>query len=356
MTILRKQQRKTFVVVDSEIVRDVRLSFGALGLGTYLLDKPDDWHINIRAIVNERNGATSYAVKQALRELADLGYMMRSRETDSRGRLRTVTVIADWPAFADVGTPESRLNGYGYDENPDDTDDSKKVRKQHVLPGKSDETPTPRNADPRCSRPSVNSGVIPKTDHTEDISNSMVGESDLHFSDEKCPLSTPSQNPVKEKKHKQPSPLTPSAEVVGEDQPAAGREPSDWVLKLEALCWVCFGHKDISALTDAKRGALTAEAKRIFAAYTVDDLRTWYTELWKADWRGKNGDRPTPATVREMIPALKDEEAKKERQNAAAGRSRQGSDKPQTYSPPRTSKYDAAELRAIQEAARIAFG
>jgi hypothetical protein len=90
---------------------------------------------------------------------------------------------------------------------------------------------------------------------------------------------------------------------------APPREPTEWQLLLEAMCWVCYGHKKINDLTEAQRGALTAEAKRISDnGRTIDDLRKWFATVWQPGWQWqKNKSRPKPSDVRSSLPALDSE-------------------------------------------------
>jgi hypothetical protein len=111
MTILRKKARTNYTHIDNEILQDKRLSYRARGIAAFLLSKPDGWKVKIDYIATQGEEGTK-AVTAALKELATYGYLMRSREGGGNTPLRTHTDIADYPAFIDEGTPESRLTGY----------------------------------------------------------------------------------------------------------------------------------------------------------------------------------------------------------------------------------------------------
>ena len=81
---LRKRRRKDpYLQIDRRTIRDDRLSFRALGILTYLLDKPDNWVVRSTALAkngrpgNNREGRD--AVRSALRELARFGYYRLER-------------------------------------------------------------------------------------------------------------------------------------------------------------------------------------------------------------------------------------------------------------------------------------
>lgn len=105
-----------------------------------------------------------------------------------------------------------------------------------------------------------------------------------------------------------------STETTTEGEIAADAAPAlpPWPEFLAAFCWVCFGHKEVDALTEKQKGILLSEAKRLRGdGYTVDDLRDWFIDVWQKDWRWTHKDkreRPTPADVRSMIPAIRDTE------------------------------------------------
>lgn len=112
---------------------------------------------------------------------------------------------------------------------------------------------------------------------------------------------------VRDEKRKSPKRNRKSGNPTPPIAPPPLREPSEWGEFLEALCWVCHDHKVINNLTDAEKGALTLEAKKIRDKdYTIDDLRLWYKDFWKKDWKSKSS-RPSPAYVRSNIAAVKSE-------------------------------------------------
>lgn len=110
-----------------------------------------------------------------------------------------------------------------------------------------------------------------------------------------------SEKPKPKRSRKKPAP--PSSDVPPQ------REPTEWQLFLEAMCWVCHGHKSLNVLTEIQKGALTSEAKRICDnGRTIDDLRKWFATVWQPGWQWqKNKGRPKPSEVRSSLPALDSE-------------------------------------------------
>jgi hypothetical protein len=110
MTILRKQTRRGYTHISNELLDADGLSYRAKGIAAMLLSKPDDWEIKIPYLARIGKEGEK-AVRTALQELAAYGFLMRERIHED-GAVRTVTRIADYPAFANVGTIEQRINGY----------------------------------------------------------------------------------------------------------------------------------------------------------------------------------------------------------------------------------------------------
>ncbi len=116
MTTIRVERRKKFTVIDRSTVNDDSLSFRARGLLVWLLDKPDGWRVNSTLI--ERAGKEGReAVRSALRELEDAGYLERTQAHDRKtGRWTTEAVIHESPPTAsrqrgtDAGEPGANTN------------------------------------------------------------------------------------------------------------------------------------------------------------------------------------------------------------------------------------------------------
>lgn len=109
---LRKHKRADYTTIDNQLLCDKRLSFRARGIAAYLLTKPDDWQINMREI--EQAGTEGReAIRAAMKELATMGYIMRDKEQALDGTIITITLIAEYPAYINIGTPETRFVGYG---------------------------------------------------------------------------------------------------------------------------------------------------------------------------------------------------------------------------------------------------
>lgn len=83
-------------------LRDKGLSLKAKGLLSQMLSLPEDWDYTLKGL-SLINREQIDAIQAAIRELEQAGYIVRSRERDSQGRLRG----ADYVIYEQ---PQSVLN------------------------------------------------------------------------------------------------------------------------------------------------------------------------------------------------------------------------------------------------------
>ncbi|MGH9095733.1 MAG: hypothetical protein ACRDXE_11275 [Acidimicrobiales bacterium] len=94
--ILRKEHRERFTCIDNQTIEDARLSFKALGLLAYLLSRPDGWEVRAPHLAST-HGDGEYAVRAALTELGEAGYLERRQEHTPGGHFIYVTVVHEVP-------------------------------------------------------------------------------------------------------------------------------------------------------------------------------------------------------------------------------------------------------------------
>lgn len=96
MIVRGPRPTESFTIVSNAIVTDSRLTWKARGLLIYLLSKPDNWRTNAEQLAKAGPDGRD-AVRSALRELEELGYMRRRRSQDARGRWTTSSIVYDSP-------------------------------------------------------------------------------------------------------------------------------------------------------------------------------------------------------------------------------------------------------------------
>ncbi len=96
MSILRIAKRRQYTNIDSRALNDAALSFRARGVLAWLLSKPDGWSVSSEAIA--RSGAEGRdAIRTALDELEALGYLVRWKAQDDKGRWHSEAIVYECP-------------------------------------------------------------------------------------------------------------------------------------------------------------------------------------------------------------------------------------------------------------------
>jgi hypothetical protein len=109
MTTIRIATRRRWVSVANDAVQDTRLSFRARGLLVYLLSKPDDWRCSSLSLAKDGLEGRD-AIRAAMNELLDLGYLTIERAKDDKGRWATVIDVHEEPTGAwETGAGESAI-------------------------------------------------------------------------------------------------------------------------------------------------------------------------------------------------------------------------------------------------------
>ncbi|MFD6894100.1 helix-turn-helix domain-containing protein [Rhodococcus sp. NPDC060086] len=110
-----------FSILSNAVITDDRLSFRARGVLIWLLSKPDDWRTRSDSIAAQSPKEGRDAIRSALRELAELGYLVRERFQNELGQWCTVQTIYEEPVInpgpekptggdADDGEPGALIN------------------------------------------------------------------------------------------------------------------------------------------------------------------------------------------------------------------------------------------------------
>lgn len=106
MKITRHRETSDYTVTPNAIYRDKRLSYRALGLLLYLLHLPDGWETDSAQLATDRAEGRD-AIRTALRQLQDAGYVTRQRQQDPEtGRWHTTMTVQSHPTNPQV-TPKT---------------------------------------------------------------------------------------------------------------------------------------------------------------------------------------------------------------------------------------------------------
>ena len=87
MAVFRVERTQNYTVMSNYHLRDKTISFKAKGLLSLMLSLPEEWDYTLQGLAYI-NREQIDAIRQAVHELERAGYIVRTRERDSRGRLR----------------------------------------------------------------------------------------------------------------------------------------------------------------------------------------------------------------------------------------------------------------------------
>ena len=92
MAVFRVEKNRGYTVMSNHHLRNKDLSLKAKGLLSQMLSLPEDWDFTLKGL-SLINREQIDAIRAAVKELEQAGYIVRSRERDSQGRLRGADYI-----------------------------------------------------------------------------------------------------------------------------------------------------------------------------------------------------------------------------------------------------------------------
>ena len=102
MSVFHVKKTTDYTVMANYHLRDKSLSLKAKGLLSQMLSLPEEWDYTLQGLAYI-NWEQIDAIRQAVHELERAGYIVRTRERDSRGRLRG----AEYTIYEQPQTPSS---------------------------------------------------------------------------------------------------------------------------------------------------------------------------------------------------------------------------------------------------------
>ena len=105
---IKTKKEKNYTVLDNTFIKDIRLSWKAKGLMTYLLSLPDDWTIHLSEIEQHATDGKS-ALRSAINELKEFGYLKAEQKRENNRFAEMVYII--------IENPDSPLTDFQQTEN-----------------------------------------------------------------------------------------------------------------------------------------------------------------------------------------------------------------------------------------------
>lgn len=93
-SILKKKKKNNYTSISNDFLQDNSISFEARGLAASLLSRPEDWEINVSALMIEGKIGRD-KVNKIIQELIKAGYMYKSQSRTSGKFSRNILFISD---------------------------------------------------------------------------------------------------------------------------------------------------------------------------------------------------------------------------------------------------------------------
>ena len=112
-------RRKGFTTVYREVAQDARLSLKARGLFLLMQSLPEDWNYTISGLA-QLAGTGKDQIRSGLKELLDVGYLVKEQSHDEAGKFAGNTFILqeNAPPLSGNPTTENPITGKPSTENP----------------------------------------------------------------------------------------------------------------------------------------------------------------------------------------------------------------------------------------------
>lgn len=126
MIIRSPRPHRNFTIISNSVLNDPRLSFRAMGILVYILSKPDNWQTSVQQLAKSRlsvsdepvRGSGAKAIRTALRELADAGYVRSERTHRDNGEWSFRYWVTDRPKIFREPWPDDEQTVTNPVDNP----------------------------------------------------------------------------------------------------------------------------------------------------------------------------------------------------------------------------------------------
>ena len=87
MAVFRKVKKTDYTIIDNNIFKNQKLSLKGKGMICTMLSLPDNWNFSEEGLTALSNDGKA-SIRSTLKELMELGYLVRTRNRDEKGILR----------------------------------------------------------------------------------------------------------------------------------------------------------------------------------------------------------------------------------------------------------------------------
>ena len=170
MAVFRVERTRDYTVMSNHHLKNRSLSLKAKGLLSVMLSLPDEWDYTLRGLAAISKEGVD-AIREAIRELEDAGYIVRSRGRNEKGQLSGTEYViyehpqqsADAAPVLDIPTQEKSVVADKPKEEskatkPFDFNTSKTISESYEAPDSSGKTPmweNPTLENPTLEKPTL---------------------------------------------------------------------------------------------------------------------------------------------------------------------------------------------------------
>ena len=129
MSVFRIEKTNNYTVMSNHHLKDINLSYRAKGLLSFMLSLPDDWDYSVNGLAKISKESIK-AIRSTLKELEDMGYLVRTRIQLDNGRFDYEYTIYETPYTPKGHAVEGyALKGTQINTNKQNTKEQDKIDK-----------------------------------------------------------------------------------------------------------------------------------------------------------------------------------------------------------------------------------
>ena len=130
-TVIRVEKSREYVVMNNRFLRNKEMSLKAKGLLALCLSLPDDWDYSINGLVSITKESIT-AVRNAMKELEELGYMKINKLQNEKGHFHYEYVIYETPHIENLHLDNADMENLVVDSSNMDNQLQQSIEKQII--------------------------------------------------------------------------------------------------------------------------------------------------------------------------------------------------------------------------------
>jgi hypothetical protein len=130
-TVIRVEKNREYVVMNNKFLRNKQMSLKAKGLLALCLSLPEDWDYSINGLVSITKESIT-AVRNAMKELEELGYMKINKLQNEKGHFHYEYVIYETPHIENLHVDNADMENLVVENQVVDNQLQQSIEKQII--------------------------------------------------------------------------------------------------------------------------------------------------------------------------------------------------------------------------------